>query len=324
MLYRYLLIALVCFLVVNTQPAVAGFDVSVGSGYLANETQYQIGGHVVRADGSTDSYHFPISELRFPLDSYVIKGQVDADFAEKWEVMFSAETNLTDDTGKMEDSDWGYWDRSQPNRLDIYSKSDAEMDMFVLEGKVKYRFFRGYYGQNSMNPNAGNRNIIFAYTVGLGYKYQDYDFEIFDLDQWYPSSPSTPHTYESGRVLTYDTEYQIPYLELGMKMDVGDKFLMGLDIAYAPFVSFKDEDHHLLRDKVNIADHGWSGNAMMVSLNMRYQLTKRWFLNADFEAMQIKSEGESKAYFSGVWDHTIDHEISSHQYRSYLMVGCSF
>lgn len=324
MRFKYQLILICSFLVFSTNSALAGVDFSVGGGYLAGNSQYQIGGHTVNADGSVENIHFPLSELDFTLDSYIVKGQVDLDFAKKWGLMFNAETNMTDYSGKMEDSDWGVWEGSPVSQLDIYSESDTEMEMFAFEGKLTYQLYQGYYGENALNPAIGNSDIIFSYTVGLGYKYQKIDFDVYNLDQWYPSAPSEAHEYVNGLVLTYEAEYQIPYLELGMEMSAAEKFELGLSIAYAPFVSFKDEDQHLLRDKVNIADHGWDGEALMVNLNMRYYLYKDWYLQADFEAMKIKSEGQSKSYFGGVWDHTIDHEIVSHQYRSYLMLGYSF
>lgn len=315
---------LVSLFVCVALPVSAGVDLSVGGGYLKGKTQYRIGGRAVYADGSTTQIHFPLSELRFPLDSYVIKGQVDIDFAKKWALMLSAETNLTDDSGKMEDSDWGVWEGSPINRLDIFSKSDTEMDMYAVEGKLTYELYSAYYGQNALRPETGNSDINFTYTVGIGYKYQNYDFEVYDLDQWYPSSPTTPHDIVAGLVLKYDAEYQLPYLEVGMKMDVYDRFALGLDVGYAPLIAFKDKDQHLLRDKVNVADHGWEGDAFMGRLSMRYNISRRWYVNADYEVMQLTSEGTAKSYLGGVWNHTIDHEITSRQHRAYLMLGCSF
>jgi len=323
MRFKYPLIILCCSLFFSST-ALAGVDLSIGGGYLAGDTQYQIGGHTVFADGSSENIHFPLSELIFPLDSYVVKGQVDIDFAHKWGLMFSAETNLTDDSGNMEDSDWGIHVGSPTDQLDVYSESDTDMEMHAFEGKLTYQLYQGYYGETALNSGTGNSDIVFSYTAGLGYKYQKYYFDVYDLDQWYPSAPNAPHDYVDGLALTYEAEYQIPYLELGMKMSAYEKFLLELSVAYAPYVAFKDKDQHLLRGKVNIADHGWDGDALMVNLNMRYYIAGDWYLQADFEALEIQSEGKTKSYLNGVWNHTVEHEIISHQYRSYLMLGYSF
>lgn len=109
-----------------------------------------------------------------------------------------------------------------------------------------------------------------------------------------------------------------------MKMTTPERFVMELTIGYAPLINFKDKDQHLLRNKVNIADHGWDGDALMANLNVRYNLNRSWFLKADVEVMKIESDGRSKAYFNGIFDHSIAHEASSRQYRSYLMLGYSF
>jgi hypothetical protein len=197
------------------------------------------------------------------------------------------------------------------------------MDALLLEGKVSYMLYQWYYGQASIN-GISTRNIQFSYFTGLGYKYQKFDFEVSNLDQWYPTTPSTPHVHVSGLIGTYEAEYQIPYLELSMEMKVAEKFLLEIGLAYAPFVDFQDEDQHLLRDKVNRADHDWAGDAMFVRLKGRYNFNPHWFLELDAEAMKIESEGESNAYFGGVWDHSIDHEVESEQYSAYLSIGASF
>jgi hypothetical protein len=197
------------------------------------------------------------------------------------------------------------------------------MDALLLEGKVSYMLYQWYYGQASIN-GISTRNIQFSYFTGLGYKYQRFDFEVSNLDQWYPTTPSTPHVHVSGLIGTYEAEYQIPYLELSMEMKVAEKFLLEIGLAYAPFVDFQDEDQHLLRDKVNRADHDWAGDAMFVRLKGRYNFNPHWFLELDAEAMKIESEGESNAYFGGVWDHSIEHEVKSEQYSAYLSIGASF
>jgi outer membrane protease len=317
-----LMVAICCLVFISIIPAEAGVSASIGTGYLAGDTQYQIGGKAINANGVYE-IHFPLSELKFPLDAFMVKGTVTVDFAKRWTLMASAATNITDDTGKVEDSDWGIWEWSNPDTLDVYSESDTEMDALLLEGKIAFMFYQGYYGQDSIN-GISNRNIQFSYFAGLGYKYQRFDFEVSNLDQWYPTFPSVPHDLVPGLIGTYEAEYQIPYLELSMEMKVAEKFLLEIGLAYAPFVDFQDEDQHLLRDKVNVADHDWAGDAMFVRLKGRYNFNPHWFLELDAEAMKIESEGESNAYVHGVWNHSIEHEVKSEQYSAYLSIGASF
>ncbi len=322
---RHLITAMFFLLSISATPAPAGVNLSVGTGYLAGDTQYQIGGRSVSASGTTD-YHFPLSELNFPLDSFILKGNLNVEFTDKWSLMANAATNITDGTGKMEDSDWLI-----PGRLDVYSESDTEMDALLLEGKVSYVLYQGYYGQTSVNNGSVKSDIQFFYAAGLGYKYQKFDFDVSNLHQWYPSDPARLHIWESGLVLTYEAEYQIPYLELGMAMNAADKFILELGLAYAPLVNFQDEDNHLLRHHgylpghmVNIADHDWNGTAKFINLKGRYNFNPRWHLEAEVEAMNIESEGRSNTYYGGVWLYSIKHEIVSRQYSAYISLGYTF
>lgn len=312
----------ICILTfITIAPATAGVSLSLGTGYLSGDTQYRIGGRVITADEVVD-LHFPISELKFPLDATMLQAAASVDISKRWSFLTRAAINLTDDTGKMEDSDWGVYS-SNPKTLDVFSKSDTEMDALLLEGKITYLLYQGYYGQSDASERV-NQDIQFSYYLGLGYKYQRFDFDVSNVHQWYPSAPSEPHDRISGLALIYEAEYQIPYLELSMDMDIAGKFLLEIGLGYAPWINFKDKDQHLLRDKVNKADHDWDGNAAFARLKGRYNITPRWFVDLDLETMQIRSEGRSSAYFSGVWDHSIEHKIKSKQYSAYVSMGGSF
>ncbi len=63
---------------------------------------------------------------------------------------------------------------------------------------------------------------------------------------------------------------------------------------------------------------------MFVRLRARYNFNRHWYLETDFEAMKIESEGRSDTYLSGVWNHSIDNEVESQQYSAYLSIGASF
>lgn len=315
----FLCLLLVC-VTFSVSPAVAAdYDFSLSTGYLKGDTTYQIGGHVNYADGSQGDIHFPLSELMFPLDSVMLKAEGEVTFADKWHLSLSGQTNITDDTGETEDSDW-----LSPGSLDIFSTSDTEMRALLFDGKVNYTFYQGYYGATSTNNFGTRSNLLFSYSGGLGYKHQKFDFDISNLHQWYPSSPSTPHVRVSGLVGTYEVEYWIPYLELGMEIKKTDKFSFDLKIAYAPIVKVQDEDHHLLRNNVYKTDYEWNGSAAFITGKGRYNINQHWFLAAGVEWMEIESEGRSDAYFSGVYDHTIDQKIDSSQLSSFLTVGYSF
>jgi outer membrane protease len=291
-------------------------DLTVGTGTLRGHTTYRIGGTVGTASGSYD-YHFPISELEFPLDVYMFSVRENMQFAEKWKVSAGVKSNITKDAGKMKDSDWGVyflqgyaW--AEKDTLDIYSKSDAELDAFIWDINLGYRFYE-----------KSNWSLI----TGLGYIRQKFDYEISDLNQWYPSDSyyfgvDSPHDYVRGKVLKYEVTYSIPYVEIGTQLEIRDKFSVEASLGYCPIVNVNDEDHHLLRSKVNKGD--CDGDAILFSVEGRYDFPNNWFLTLQLDYTKIDANGESKAYFGGVYDHTIDLEIESRQVYTILVVGYVF
>jgi hypothetical protein len=163
--------------------------------------------------------------------------------------------------------------------------------------------------------------------VGLGYIHQNFDYEISNLHQWYPSSnyyfgADLPHDQVSGLVSTYEVTYNIPYMEIVFRGKDSDTVTAEMSLGYSAIVKVEDEDQHLLRSKVNKGD--CDGTAILFSLEGRYDFFKNWFLTLDFDYVKIEADGESEASFSGVYDHTIDLEIESEQLFAGFTVGYAF
>lgn len=291
---------------------VGGVDLAVGIGALRGHTTYQIGGRISTPLGSGE-VHFPISELEFPLDVYMASAEGSIGFGNKWEVSASVKKNVTDDPGKMKDSDWGvYWLEvgypAEQNTLDIYSESDAELDALMFDVNLRYKLYKGI-------------------SIGLGYTHQNFDYEISNLHQWYPSynyyfGMESPHDRIDGKVLTYEVTYNIPYIEIAFKGKATDNLYVEVSLGYSPIVDAEDEDHHLLRSKVNKSD--CDGDAILLSLEGRYDLPKNWFLALGVDYTRIDTDGRSKAFFSGIYDHTIDIVIESEQVFYGLNIGYAF
>ncbi len=292
---------------------VVGGDLAIGIGALSGHTTYQIGGTVSTPLGSSE-VHFPISELEFPLDVFMVSLEGSIGFAERWKVSAGVKKNITDDAGKMKDSDWGVpfedppgsdsWWWYGPDSLDIYSESDADLDALILDINLRYMVHRGFF-------------------VGLGYIHQNFDYECSLIKQWSPSGLSGYDYTGTGDVgLTYEVTYNIPYIEIVFMGKATDTFTVEMSLGYSPIVDVEDEDHHLLRSKVNKGD--CDGDAILLSLEGRYDLPKNWFLTLGVDYTKIDADGTSKAYFSGVYDHTIDLEIESEQISYALNIGYAF
>ncbi len=295
-------------------------DLRLGIGMLRGDTTYQIGGKIDSPLGSSE-VHFPLSELKFPLDVYMASVGGSIEFAEKWKVNASVKKNINSDAGKMEDSDWGIWYLDSelphmpgysPDSLDIYSESDADLDALIMNINLLYKFYE---------------KSNWSFSAGLGYIHQNFDYEVSNLVQWYPSyydyfGVDLGHDYVNGVVLTYEVIYSIPYIELATEFKIKDKFSVGASIGYSPFVNVKDEDNLILRSKISKGD--CDGNAILLSLDGQYNLTESWFLTLLFNYTTVDADGKSKSYFDGEYSHTIDQKIESKQILTTFAVGYAF
>ncbi len=307
-------------------------SVDLGTGVMRGHTTYQIGGDVKYADGARDNLHFPISELKFPLDVYMASLSASAEFKERWKLIINAKKNITDAAGTMEDSDWGYWhdgadlphdpgstcdpDRCYPDSLDIYSESDAELEALIVDVDFRYRFFNKAFSKTRL-----------SFFAGAGHIYEKFSYEVSDVDQWYPSyqdyfGVDLGHDEVSGKVLTYDIKYFIPYIKAGTTFAVMDRLGIEGSFAFSPYLIIKDEDNHILRDKISEGE--LEGYAIMFSLEGRYNFSKHWYTKLEINYMNLYAEGEQEQSIGGAHFATIDQEITSEQMTALLKAGYSF
>jgi outer membrane protease len=294
-------------------------DLTLGIGMLTGDTTYQIGGTVVTPSGSGE-LHFPISELEFPLDVYMISVEGSIEFAEKWKVSAGVKKNITGNAGKMKDSDWGVpfedppgsgtWRWYGPNSLDIYSESDADLDALIMDINLWYRFYE---------------KSSWSFIAGLGYIRQNFDYECSLIEQWSPSGLSGYDYTGTGEVgLTYEVTYNIPYMQIGTQFKIKDKFRLEASLGYSPIVNAEDEDGHLLRDPPIFAKGDCDGDAILFSFTGRYDFPKNWFFMAEFDYTQIDTDGTQKNYINGEWVWTTDETIESEQIFTVFAVGYAF
>ncbi len=85
-------------------------NIWVGLGYLTGDVTYQIGGKArgTTFGGKTDSLKtlFPLSELKWPLDALMFSVGGELRFLQKGELRLAFSKDLTDQPGKLADSDW--------------------------------------------------------------------------------------------------------------------------------------------------------------------------------------------------------------------------
>lgn len=275
-------------------------DIVAGAEFWKGDSTYRIGGGFIRSDGSAGETWFPISELEFPLD--VLIGSVEVTWRPSDDVRFGlgVKHNISSDAGTMKDSDW----LRAPGSLDIYSESDAELDMWVAEVNARYSLYE-----------IGG----ISFFAGLGYIYEFFDYEVSNVDQTYPSISTSYHEYYADLALLYDVTYHIPYIELATQMQMGRRFSLDGSVAFSPIVNVEDDDRHLLRDKVSRGD--CEGDAILASLLARYELNESWFATAGLDYRLIETDGTQIQHQSGVLLGTIDNTIESEQFSVSLSVG---
>ncbi|MCP4708443.1 MAG: hypothetical protein GY869_07455, partial [Planctomycetes bacterium] len=188
------------------------------------DTTYRIGGvfYGPGISGGAVNINYPLSQLEFPLDVYMATLNTSLEFADRWEINFNAQKNINDPGGVMKDSDYlslfqevdadgnatgvihTAWDLQFP---DTYSESDASLDAMIFDLNMRYRFYGNLY-------------------AGIGYIYQNFDFDLSNVRQWNPISdyyarydPAyyQPGVYGHGVGLAYEVTYHIPYLELAAR-----------------------------------------------------------------------------------------------------------
>lgn len=237
----------------------------------------------------------------------MISVEESKEFAKKkLKVSAGAKKNYTRDAGKMEDSDW--LTVANPSQLDVYSQSDASLDALLLGINISYRFFQ--------TPH-------WSLNAGVGYRYQNFDYECKLNRQWSPSGLSGYDYTGTGSVdLTYEVTYSIPYIEIETQYTFNNKWSLDASLGYSPIVHVEDLDVHVLRAKVSEGD--CDGDAILFSLKGRYTVSRSWFFALQLDYTYIHTEGRQKQYTDGAWSATIDQKITSEQLFGVLSAGYAF
>lgn len=130
------------------------FDLRAGMGVMSGDTTYEIGGEFSGSFAYT--YRFPISELKFPLDVYMASAHGTLNFQDRWSIHVNGKKNITDDAGKLEDSDWGIWYEEgcpycSSDSLDIFSESDAELDALIIDIDFHFWVYKKVFEKSDLS-----------------------------------------------------------------------------------------------------------------------------------------------------------------------------
>lgn len=238
-------------------------------GYLQGHTRYRI--HFPVYEGESSRL---LSELEFPMDSAIAGIGVSLGRKDIWNLGFSITTNVTEDTGKMKDSDW--FDEN-PATKSLYSESDTKMDILLIDVGGTF---------NVLQRDKTSLDVM------IGYRYQNMDFENRNLNQVCLTEVGCAvggSGSVSGKVLAYKMTYQIPYGGLAVVLRPSTRVAVRLAGALGRAYG-KDEDDHILRGKKSSAEA--DGPFYLLKGEGQFAISNKMFLDAGLEYLKIDAEGK--------------------------------
>ncbi|MEW5736240.1 MAG: omptin family outer membrane protease [Thermodesulfobacteriota bacterium] len=288
------------------------FEANISGGYLDGDTTYEIGGRV-SYPGGTDQIPFPISRLEFPFELGVAVAEGVYRPCDNWRLSVSGMKNFTDTGEDMKDSDWLYGNYGDPTLKDIYSHSQADADLYAIDAKLRYVF-----------ATAEERNIEFGYTgdepdvrytffAGLGFRYENYHYDVHDVLEWYPNTPWIDPNRVSGPALKYDLDFMIPLGEIGCEFWWSEKLRVELSTTFSIFVHGSDKDQHLLRNRVSSFSSGWNGKYLAGTVRAQYSFCTSWFADLAVTGSRINADGLSHANDPNIGPFIIEEKVENVQ-----------
>ena len=241
---------------------------------LTGFSTYTIGGLTESKLGQF-AYHFPVSKLRFPTNVDVANINVLSYLTPQFLAHLQIQKNISHDAGKLQDSDWLSPDSTIQ---DIYSESDTTLYFSSFDLTLSTALYSIIY------PNLAKTTYRFL----VGYKYQYFKFQAYDLIQWYPSDSSKTLLTQAGTVITYNLTQKMPYWGFDINQTLA-KLSIDIRLGFSPYVLLADTDDHVLRSK--IAKGSLSGTMHFATLLLNYQLTKSLTSFLRFYSQTIQSHG---------------------------------
>ncbi|NCC49826.1 MAG: omptin family outer membrane protease [Spartobacteria bacterium] len=284
------------------------FSMWGGIGAWAGDVTYRIGGTVKYADGQELEVNDPLSKLKWPLGVAMLSlGWKSCIFEDRFELFQDLTMNISDPSGKMENSDWPNPDN--PNKKYIYSESDTELQAYAIDTGMRIWI---------MHINLGEQGSI-NIGSGIGVLFQDMHWKTTSTEQWESGYRESIKFENAG---TYTAKMMMLYLVLAGKMNLKSFRLMS-ELGVAPWMEAKDDDDHKLRYKTSKTDA--KGYGIKGRVEGRYYIIEDLFVNAEMKALYYKADGTQKSYFyagESVGNyHEIDHTIESRQFIASLGIG---
>ncbi|MDD2237337.1 MAG: omptin family outer membrane protease [Kiritimatiellae bacterium] len=285
------------------------FDLSAGISYWDGDLTDTIGGRAID-DNWVYYLDDPLSELKFPLGVAAVNVDASMNIRKALEVYGRALVSVTDPDDKMEDSDWDEGEKV------VYSESDSDVSAWSADAGVRWWFHTSPCKKTGMTAGI---------APALGYKKQSIDWDISNLDQWYPTYPNEPHDRVAGKTMTYDFDLDMLYAG-GKAYLRHPRFSLTASAGISAYLNMQATDNHILRSKKNEADY--DGNAWFAEGEGRFYLTRSLFLLGRVNYFYAKADGTQKQHFYAGeylgWHGEIGGELETKQLTGTIGIGLEF
>ncbi len=256
------------------------------------------------------------SELEWPLDGTLYIGGVGSFHPlNRFTLSAGGWVSVYDQTGTMKDSDWlyGYYGSQKA----IYSESDSSVDGKHFDINVRYDILSALPSNETMSLG-----------VLLGFSYTQWDWEAKNGEQWTIDPDEFYQGQLPGTGITYQQKIDVPYVGVAFSSSVPNS---AVDVnaygLFSPIATCKDEDDHLLRQKLSTGET--DGMFWAIGGDLRWHITPNRSLSvlANYAAYDL--EGDQTQSFYGGEDEGrgatgIDLTVEGRQMYFGATVGVSF
>lgn len=301
----------------NTGKKIGRLDLENGFQRYFFYTRYRIGGMTYSRGGALP-YHFPISELRFPIEVFMFYANLNLTFIDRITIHFNVRKNIHNRAGIMKDTDWVPY----PGVKTIYSESTARLNAIFTEADLSVRLFTVSF---------------FSLVLGAGFSHQYFYYWCSDTTQTSIYSGAPPYIGSPSyiripcKVITYDLRYYLATIQITPVFTFKERLEIALAIRFSPYLRARDIDDHILRGKKSEGDS--TGAAFMPFLRIRYLFPGRIFLAAQLDYLMLNTKGtQTQSYYLPVpeadgipgWYARTETRLKSEQLAVGLGAGYSF
>jgi hypothetical protein len=185
-----------------------------------------------------------------------------------------------EDIDLLNESFFGYWAH---DGVDIHSTSTTDSKAFIMDADLRVFLLSSRYA---------------SLGLILGYQYQELDYKTYDVRQtgYGPWAPMYTVSL-AGPASTYTLNQESCAVGLTWRLKADERASITVDTAVLPYVSFSDEDNHLLRYR--LSRNECNGTGTLLALNLKLALTGGWFVTSSCSRVRNHTDGSQRLYWWG-------------------------